>query len=112
DCICQGIDSVPFLCPIKGRWSGDHGYENAVVICSRARKGEGFDSPLTGRSEMQKKSLEMKPRRSADSGKSLEWLPKPSQATSCSHHAFGRNLENSLHCELPEANFWRETISS
>jgi len=38
----------------------------------------------------------MEPHRSADSGKSLEWLPKPSQATSCSHHAFGRNPQDSL----------------
>src|SRR5882724_9336173 len=38
----------------------------------------------------------MKPRRSADSGKFLEWLPKPSQTTSCSHDAFGRNPEDSL----------------
>ena len=49
----------------------------------------------------------MKPRRSADSGKFLEWLPKPFQATSCSRHAFGRNPEDSLHWELSEANFWR-----
>jgi hypothetical protein len=54
----------------------------------------------------------MKPRRSADSGKFLEWLPKPSQTTPWSHHAFGRNPEDSLHWELPEANFWREIISS
>jgi hypothetical protein len=54
----------------------------------------------------------MKPRRSADSDKFREWLPKPSQTTSCSHHAFGRNPEDSLHWELPKANFWREIISS
>src|ERR1700730_697754 len=45
----------------------------------------------------------MKTRRSADSDRFLESLPKPSHTNSCSHHGFGRNPEDSLQWELPEA---------
>ena len=33
-----GIDSVPFLWPIEGRWPGDHGHEDAVVELLRLSK--------------------------------------------------------------------------
>jgi hypothetical protein len=55
---------------------------------------------------MQNKSLEMRHRWRADSGKFLEWLPRPSQASSSGHHTFGRSSNDLLHWEFPEANFW------
>jgi len=76
--------------PDRRRWSGDHG-ENALV---ELPSGLGMVSALTAANRPvrnSKKSLEMKPCRSADSGKFLEWLPKPPR-------------------QLRAVNFWREVI--